>query len=115
MSTIIPRNTVIPTTKSETYVTCCDNQDEVYVGRESKVAKHNNLLGEFTLSGIPPAPSGVPQIEVTFDIDANGILNVSAKEKSTGIDGKITVSSSQAKLTKDEIDKMAAEMATTKV
>ena len=73
------------------------------------MTKDNNLLGKFDLTGIPPAPRGVPQIEVTFDIDANGILNVSAKDKSTGIDKKITIENDKSRLSQEDVDKMVSE------
>lgn len=81
---------------------------QVYEG-ERAMTKDNNLLGKFELSGIPPAPRGVPQIEVTFDIDANGILNVSAQDKSTGKQNKITITNDKGRLSKDEIDRMVQE------
>jgi len=107
----IPRNTTIPTRKVETYSTASDNQSgvEIHVMQgERKFAKDNRSLGTFKLDGIPPAPRGVPQIEVTFDIDANGILNVSAKDKATNKEQKITIQSSTG-LTKEEAEKMRAE------
>jgi molecular chaperone DnaK len=111
MTPQIPRNTTIPTRKVETYSTASDNQSgvEIHVLQgERKFAKDNRSLGTFKLDGIPPAPRGVPQIEVTFDIDANGILNVSAKDKATNKEQKITIQSSTG-LTKDEAEKMRAE------
>src|SRR5881397_2936704 len=111
MTTQIARNTTIPTRKVETYSTASDNQPgvEIHVLQgERKFAKDNRSLGTFKLDGIPPAPRGVPQIEVTFDIDANGILNVSAKDKATGKEQKITIQSSTG-LTKDEAEKMRVE------
>lgn len=83
-------------------------QFQVYEG-ERAMTRDNNLLGKFELSGIPPAPRGVPQIEVTFDIDANGILNVSAQDKSTGKHNKITITNDKGRLSKDEIERMVAE------
>jgi molecular chaperone DnaK len=111
MTVQIPRNTTIPTRKVETYSTASDNQPgvEIHVLQgERKFAKDNRSLGTFKLEGIPPAPRGVPQIEVTFDIDANGILNVSAKDKATNKEQKITIQSSTG-LTKDEAEKMRVE------
>jgi molecular chaperone DnaK len=111
MTVQIPRNTTIPTRKVETYSTASDNQSgvEIHVMQgERKFAKDNRSLGTFKLDGIPPAPRGVPQIEVTFDIDANGILNVSAKDKATGKEQKITITASTG-LTKDEAEKMRVE------
>jgi molecular chaperone DnaK len=111
MTVQIPRNTTIPTRKVETYSTASDNQSgvEIHVMQgERKFAKDNRSLGNFKLDGIPPAPRGVPQIEVTFDIDANGILNVSAKDKATNKEQKITIQSSTG-LTKEEAEKMRTE------
>ncbi len=105
---MIPRNTTIPTRKSEVFSTAADNQTSVEVNvmqGERPMAADNKTLGKFHLVGIPPAPRGVPQVEVTFDIDANGIVNVSAKDVGTGREQKITISSSSG-LSKDEIDKM---------
>jgi len=108
---LIERNTTIPTRKSEIFSTASDNQTsveiKVYQG-ERAMARDNRLLGVFQLVGIPPAPRGVPQIEVTFDIDANGILHVTAKDRATGNEQKITITSSSG-LSKDEVDKMARD------
>jgi molecular chaperone DnaK len=111
MTVQIPRNTTIPTRKVETYSTAADNQPgvEIHVLQgERKFASDNRSLGRFKLDGIPPAPRGTPQIEVTFDIDANGILNVSAKDKATNKEQKITITASSG-LTKEEAEKMRAE------
>src|SRR4030088_1886811 len=111
MTVQIPRNTTIPTRKVETYSTAADNQPgvEIHVLQgERKFANDNRSLGKFKLDGIPPAPRGTPQIEVTFDIDANGIMNVSAKDKATNKEQKITITASTG-LTKDEAEKMRAE------
>jgi molecular chaperone DnaK len=111
MTVQIPRNTTIPTRKVETYSTASDNQPgvEIHVMQgERKFAKDNRSLGTFKLDGIPPAPRGTPQIEVTFDIDANGILNVSAKDKATNKEQKITITASSG-LSKEEAEKMRTE------
>jgi molecular chaperone DnaK len=111
MTTLIQRNTTIPTRKSETFSTAADNQTSVEVHvlqGERPMARDNRPLGKFHLSGLPPAPRGVPQIEVTFDIDANGIVNVSAKDMATKKEQKITITSSSG-LSKDEVDKMMRE------
>jgi molecular chaperone DnaK len=108
---MISRNTTIPTRKTETFSTAADNQTSVEVHvlqGERPLASENRTLGKFFLTGIPPAPRGVPQIEVTFDIDANGILNVTAKDIATGKDQKITITSSSG-LTKQEVERMAKE------
>ncbi len=108
---MIPRNTTIPTRKTETFSTAADSQTSVEVHvlqGERPMAAQNRTLGKFHLTGLPPAPRGVPQIEVTFDIDANGILNVTAKDTATGKDQKITITSSSG-LSKDEVERMAKE------
>lgn len=108
---LIPRNTTIPARRKEIFTTAVDNQPEVEIvvfQGERPLARDNKILGNFKLTGIPPAPRGVPQIEVTFDIDANGILNVSAKDLATGREQSITITASSG-LTKDEIDRMIKE------
>jgi molecular chaperone DnaK len=108
---MIQRNTTIPIRKTETFSTAADNQSSVEVHvlqGERPMAAENRTLGKFQLTGIPPAPRGVPQIEVTFDIDANGILNVNAKDMATGRDQKITITSSSG-LSKEEVNRMAKE------
>jgi molecular chaperone DnaK len=108
---LIERNTTIPTRKSEIFTTAADNQPSVEIHvlqGERDMARDNRTLGRFQLTGLPPAPRGVPQIEVGFDIDANGIVNVSAKDLGTGKEQKITITASSG-LAKDEIDKMVRD------
>merc|ERR1712146_520913 len=112
MTTLIPRNSFVPAKKQQVFSTYQDNQDRVHIQvfeGERSMTKDNHLLGQFELSGIPPAPRGVPQIEVTFEVDVDGILNVAAEDKGTGTREQITITSYKDRLSQEDIERMVQE------